>query len=377
MVAFYQSWLVVVFGLLAVVDSSHIHISNGLCGKHNTAVRKEWFVFLRVQNQLSRTDVRRGELKRAERIDYTDAVLCMQRRPQHLPREDYPGVRNRFDDFVATHINYTLNVHYSGLFLPWHRHFLWLWETALREECGYSGHLPYWNWPLWSEDLKASPLFDCSDSSLSGDGEPNPGEQSIHGGSVTLPPGSGGGCVRCGPFKDMEIHLGPFDRNLASFTEIPAPGFDYNPRCFNRSLNSFVSQNYDNETIVDRLLAATDIADFQTVMDHWPARPDGVLGVHGGGHFSLGATLQDLFASPQDPAFMLHHAMIDRLWSIWQAQDEWNRRYALNGTSTILNPPNGTIVTLETVMEFGVLGRSRSVGETMDPGRNGYCYSYT
>lgn len=43
----------------------------------------------------------RGELSRAERIAYTDAVLCMQRQPQHLPREEYPGVRNRFDDFVA------------------------------------------------------------------------------------------------------------------------------------------------------------------------------------------------------------------------------------------------------------------------------------
>lgn len=42
----------------------------------------------------------------------------------------------------STHINYTLNVHLSGLFLPWHRHFLWLWEKALREECGYPGHLP-------------------------------------------------------------------------------------------------------------------------------------------------------------------------------------------------------------------------------------------
>jgi tyrosinase len=43
----------------------------------------------------------RGELTPAERIEYTDAVLCMQKQPQHLPREEFPGVRNRFDDFVA------------------------------------------------------------------------------------------------------------------------------------------------------------------------------------------------------------------------------------------------------------------------------------
>lgn len=83
----------------------------------------------------------------------------MQGKPAQLPNEEYPGVRSRFDDFVAyvlehnmgswhsltslrTHINYTLHTHYSGLFLPWHRHFIWLWENALREECGYPGYLP-------------------------------------------------------------------------------------------------------------------------------------------------------------------------------------------------------------------------------------------
>jgi tyrosinase len=112
-------------------------------------------------------------------------------------------------------------------------------------------------------------------------------------------------------------------------------------------------------------------------MDHWPANAEGVLGVHGGGHFSLGATLQDLFASPQDPAFMLHHGMIDRLWGQWQARDERQRRFALNGTSTILNPPDGIPVTLDTDMEFGVLDSPRSIRDSMNPTSGGYCYSYT
>jgi tyrosinase len=30
---------------------------------------------------------------------------------------------------------------------------------------------------------------------------------------------------------------------------------------------------------------------------------------------------QDIFASPGDPVFYLHHAMIDRVWWIWQMQD--------------------------------------------------------
>ena len=31
----------------------------------------------------------------------------------------------------------------QGQFLPWHRHFLQLYERALREECGYKGRSPY------------------------------------------------------------------------------------------------------------------------------------------------------------------------------------------------------------------------------------------
>lgn len=235
----------------------------------------------------------------------------------------------------------------------------------------------YWDWPLWADNLATSPLFDCSETSLSGDGEYSPDEATLHYGNITIPRGTGGGCVQCGPFQGMEIHLGPFSRNLTSFTEIPSPGFAYNPRCFKRSLNDFVASHYTNATIADTLMTSRNIIEFQTAMDHWPPRPDGVLGVHGGGHFSLGSTLQDLFASPQDPAFFLHHAMVDRTWTKWQAQDELNRRYAVNGTTTILNPPGAPPVTLGTVMEFGILDQPRLVFEDMDPTEFGFCYGYT
>lgn len=37
----------------------------------------------------------------AEQKNYTDAVLCLARKPPRLPAAEYPGVRSRFDDFVA------------------------------------------------------------------------------------------------------------------------------------------------------------------------------------------------------------------------------------------------------------------------------------
>lgn len=45
----------------------------------------------------------------------------------------------------------------TGNFLYWHRYFIHTFETALRDECGYDGYLPYWNWGKSALDLKNSP----------------------------------------------------------------------------------------------------------------------------------------------------------------------------------------------------------------------------
>lgn len=46
-------------------------------------------------------DCHRSQLAPAERIGYTSAVRCLQELPPQLPTAEYPGVRSRFDDFVA------------------------------------------------------------------------------------------------------------------------------------------------------------------------------------------------------------------------------------------------------------------------------------
>ena len=48
----------------------------------------------------------------------------------------------QFDDFVVTHIQQTLTIHYTGNFMPWHRWFVYSYETALRDECNYTGYQP-------------------------------------------------------------------------------------------------------------------------------------------------------------------------------------------------------------------------------------------
>lgn len=39
-------------------------------------------------------------------------------------------------------------IHFTGLFLPWHRWYVAVYETALKERCGYEGSSPYWNWSM-------------------------------------------------------------------------------------------------------------------------------------------------------------------------------------------------------------------------------------
>ncbi|KAL4889718.1 hypothetical protein BDV59DRAFT_195521 [Aspergillus ambiguus] len=304
----------------------------------------------------------------------------MKSRPPKLSATEVPGVRNRYDDFTAVHINYTLGTHNSGTFLPWHRHFIWLWENALREECGFTGTLPYWDWSKWPE-LAASPLFDGSETSLSGDGEYSPDETPAvlvptPNETITIPRGTGGGCVRTGPFKDWIINMGPFNINQSYSDALPANAFAYNPRCLVRSLNDWIIQTYNNQTVVDLLLAAPDIIEFQNILGGFPDPPI-PLGPHHTGHRSLGPDMLDFFASPQDPAFWLHHGMVDRLWTMWQGQDEMNRRFSLNGSSTTWCRTNTPEVTLDTTVEFGILDKPRRLYELMNPGTGMYRYSYT
>jgi tyrosinase len=232
----------------------------------------------------------------------------------------------------------------------------------------------YWNWPLYTDDLATSPLFDGSDTSLSGDGIYDPADTGYDIDGETLPRGTGGGCVASGPFENLTLHLGPFDYNLTSRDSLPSWAFAYNPRCFTRSLNTEVLARFNNQNAIDALLASKDITAFQHALDNFPNPQAGVAGVHGGAHLCLGEPIQDAFAGPQDPAFMLHHAMVDRLWVMWQDADRDARLYQTNGTSSIFNKPRTPEVTLGTKVDFGILGISKRVGDLMDSRR--YCYVY-
>lgn len=215
---------------------------------------------------MNKTDADRGELTPAERISFTDAELCLQSKPSQL--EAKYNSRSYYDDFVVVHINQTLGVHDDAVFLPWHREFIHLFEQALRQECGYTSTLPYWDWPLWASSLSKSPLFDGSASSLSGDGYPQ-GNQTYNINENIIPHGSGGGCVMSGPFVDYTVIYGPFTFEEVFYFNgtLPPWAFKVTERCFNRDLNTYVATRATSQAVVDVLLASNTFSDFNDQLD--------------------------------------------------------------------------------------------------------------
>lgn len=247
----------------------------------------------------------------------------------------------------------------------------------------------YWDWSKTAvTGLANSPIFDGSDTSLSGNGAVIPNQPDIILGAssglppVYLPAGSGGGCVTSGPFKDFKVNLGPAALDAPGGVVIanPAGPLEYNPRCLARSLTDEVNRAYSNASaILSLLLKPQNVYDFQMQMQGIPG--SGNIGVHGGGHYSLGGDPgRDVFTSPGDPVFYLHHAQIDRVWWIWQMLSPASRVYsnkAVIGTNTFLNTPPSANTTRDDIIDFGyAAGPPRKIDDLLSTLDGPFCYVY-
>lgn len=253
----------------------------------------------------------------AMRKNYTDAVQCLQKLPPQVMTAEqastYPGVKSRYDEYLATHINLTLVIHFTADFLAWHRYFIHSYEQDLKKHCGYTGAQPYWLWPVDAAAPQNSSIFNGDAYSMGSNGVYIPDRSPVYlsNQNTTAPPGTGGGCVYSGPFTNYTVDMGPID--TANETEV-ASAFEYNPHCLQRDLNGFFSSQFNTwQNVTDLILQSKDIGTFQGVMQADPSyAPVGQFGVHGGGHFTPGPVMSDFYASPGDPLFFLHHGMIDQ-----------------------------------------------------------------
>ena len=85
--------------------------------------------------------------------NYINAIKCMFSSPS---KGGYAGSNNRYEDFVQVHQSVTDNVHNNRKFIVWHRGFLWAFEQVLRDECGFTDNL------LWFDETKYPGRFSQS-----------------------------------------------------------------------------------------------------------------------------------------------------------------------------------------------------------------------
>ncbi|KAF2824959.1 Di-copper centre-containing protein [Ophiobolus disseminans] len=286
------------------------------CTLENASKRQEWH-----------------DMTIPQREEYIRAVLCLQSLPPKADKAKYPGVMNRYDDFVLTHETQAMHLHSTPHLFPAHRVYIWAYEKALRDECGYTGWQPYWNWGRTASDPINSPLFNGNMSSMGGNGKkseyPGVPTMAFKPPFDMIPSDLGGGCVTEGPFKNMTISLGPIGRIIPDVPANPrADGFGANPRCLRRDVNRHASAVlYANYTYA-LIKEANTIDLFQKNMLGMPEKND--WGVHMAGHYTIGGDPGgDFYSSPGDPIFWFHHGMVDRIWWIWQMQDPENRMNVL------------------------------------------------
>ncbi|KAF2127046.1 Di-copper centre-containing protein [Dothidotthia symphoricarpi CBS 119687] len=300
------------------------------------------------------------QLREPQKKAYIDAVLCLTRKKE---KSGIAGAVNRFDDHQAVHNSQTPAIHWVGHFMLWHRYFVATYEKALRDECGYSGGQPYWD---WSQD--ASPHNPLStrafhsaifspDHGFGGNGafiaptaDQNP---------LNITGGTGGGCVKNGPFAPPAFMLN-------------FPTLD----CLRRDFIPAIMNTFADPALVQNVLAQPDYTSFARAVENVPSfeQPN----IHGSGHFGVGGvlgTIGNAANSPGDPLFFLHHGNLDRIFWTWQQEDLKIRLKQVGGPIFPFDY-SGKNVTLDFTVNMGKLAGNVTLEDLLNTQGKTLCYMY-
>ncbi|KAJ5632962.1 tyrosinase [Penicillium lividum] len=297
---------------------------SGTCTKEKMTIRKEW-----------------RHLSKHEQTKFLDAVQCLMDKPA---KSGLTATTSRFSDLQALHRGMTNTayadiIHHVGQFLPWHRYYMHIYETLLRDECGYTGSIPYW------DEVKDADSGNMWGSSMWG--------ADAFGGNGT----GSGNCVLDGRFANYTLHIGPGDEDT-----------DY---CLRRSFNSEATMNA-NSTVLEMCNSYNTFSPWWNCISNIP---------HKGVHTYIGGVMADIKSSPGDPIFFMHHMYIDRVWWLWQKQDPINRLYdisgpTLNHTANIEPAGGWQNATLHYELSSFSIMANTTIGKVMNPQGGYLCYGY-
>ncbi|CAG2243440.1 Tyrosinase-like protein 2,Tyrosinase-like protein [Mytilus edulis] len=189
---------------------------------------------------------------------------------------------NKYDTLALIHTGITLcSVHQGSNFLGWHRVYLLLYETALRQK-DKSVVLPYWNSVLDNQNITPAINTVLFTKDFIGNGK---------------------GDVIEGPFKHWrDIYNCSLIRNIGrKGYPLPSP------------------------EIVETIENDISVFLVKDVIDHFGNNETTktIEGQHNIPHDWVGGMMDILSSSPKDPAFFLHHAYIDYLWEQFREKQQF------------------------------------------------------
>ncbi|KAH9830382.1 tyrosinase, partial [Teratosphaeria destructans] len=313
--------LLVVIALLSVDICERIAPRrDSQTGCETLAVRHEW-----------------RALNATERNDFVQSVICLSTIPS---RWRHNGTL--YDDFAQLHGTIGRYSHHSASFLPWHRWTLHVWEKALKEHCGFRGHVPYWDWTRDWMDIASSSIWDPN-TGFGGNGNPN-GEPTVGHGT----------CVEDGPFTGLR----PIKYNHTYQTHCLSRGF-----ADKATLDRLLGENFSPESI-GRIMRAEEYTKFKWAIE---------FRLHNNIHTAIRGDFWAMTAA-NDPLFFLHHAQLDRLWWQWQQQkpearlEAYEGRHMANSTDDSANPQDTLL--------FDGFVEDVPVSYAMNAGGKELCYKY-
>ncbi|KAF2029235.1 Di-copper centre-containing protein [Setomelanomma holmii] len=260
----------------------------------------------------------------SDRQAFMDGIKCLFHR---RPSGQFKNAQNRYEDLVALHASLTPTVHGNAIFLLWHRYLLWTFEDILRTECGFNRNFP------WFDEAKYAGRF--SQSSIF---------SSQWFGSLLV----GGNCVTDGQFPNLALNIGPGSRNVR--------------HCLSRNGDESKTAN-TRQSITDACNSRTSHADMASCQEG---------AAHAWGHNSIGAVMQDTYASPADPIFWLHHAYVDRNFRAWQNNNPSVRIRTVRGTDAYSNQ-----LTPDSSIAVGGFRPTVRIRDVLDTQGSTLCYRYS
>lgn len=239
-------------------------------------------------------------LSPGEKKKFVSAVLALKSQNSVI----HPGTQSRYDDFVEVHLNAMMVTpgwaHDDSVFFPWHRELLYQFEKLL-QAVDPDVTIPYWDWTR--DQSSATSGFPFKHDLIGVDGTDADGDR------VKRDPAAP-------PVDATHPYIYPFDPEAWSSTVAvtdPADTLNYFQRQFGERFDA--PGLPQNDVVVTgtgtTFRAAIDGAiNFVT---HRTRSED----LHNLVHRWVGGNMLRM-TSPNDPVFFMHHASIDRMWSIWQ-----------------------------------------------------------